>query len=350
MNKQQLSEKYYGILNEGFWDFMTGLFSSDPTSSNPTPSKPIPTTGGGGGGGQSINSNLQSFFEPSTESSRGSSRRDRGEEAREKYREKRKKIDSLYTRIKQEMSNMAKTSNITDTYKLRAMALDKLQQDKDFVQSANEVGETVGRYSGYGNRGRFSYDVNKDTEEEVKAASERSRKQLFDAQGRAKVFERNPKTGELEGRDPTDEEVAARTQRWETSQPEPKESRATYYGRLLQRGAKLTPTTLDQENYRAAAERDIEREGPLDRYKDRGEVMRGMEERGFDVGIGDNRALSGDSTRMYSPEYIKSIKQDLKFDPTGMTREEITKKALEIARKNTKSRFEAGIMSPPAPE
>lgn len=67
---------------------------------------------------------------------------------------------------------------------------------------------------------------------------------------------------------------------------------ATHYGRILQRGAKITPRTLDQANYRAAAERDIEREGPLDRYKDRGEMYRGMEERGFDLGIGDYYALS----------------------------------------------------------
>jgi len=110
---------------------------------------------------------------------------------------------------------------------------------------------------------------------------------------------------------------------------------ATHRGRMAQRGINIfqEPRSLDDANLSAAAARDIEREGPLDRYRDRGEVYRGMDERGFDLGVGDARALSGDSTRMYSPEFAQSIKQDLGFDPTGMTREEITKKASEIAKK-----------------
>jgi len=116
------------------------------------------------------------------------------------------------------------------------------------------------------------------------------------------------------------------------------ESRATHYGRLLQRGANITPTNLDQENYRAAAERDIEREGPLDRYKDRGEMMRGMEERGFRVGEGDYQAL-------YKEKKAQRAKADAdllaKIGDREATKDELDelRKRYEEIEKNTTGKY-----------
>jgi hypothetical protein len=71
------------------------------------------------------------------------------------------------------------------------------------------------------------------------------------------------------------------------------ESAATQLGRMAQRGVNIfqQPRSVDDANLRAAAERDIEREGRLTGFKDRVEVMRGMEERGYKIGVGDDDAL-----------------------------------------------------------
>jgi hypothetical protein len=71
------------------------------------------------------------------------------------------------------------------------------------------------------------------------------------------------------------------------------QSAATQRGRMAQRGVNIfqQARSVDDANQRAAAERDIEREGPLTGFKDRVEVMRGMEERGYKIGAGDDDAL-----------------------------------------------------------
>lgn len=71
------------------------------------------------------------------------------------------------------------------------------------------------------------------------------------------------------------------------------ESAATQRGRMAQRGVNIfqQARSVDDANLRAAAERDIEREGRLTGFKDRVEVMKGMEERGFKIGVGDDEAL-----------------------------------------------------------
>jgi hypothetical protein len=65
---------------------------------------------------------------------------------------------------------------------------------------------------------------------------------------------------------------------------------------LVLRGVNIfqQPRSVDDANQRAAAERDIEREGPLTGFKDRVEVMKGMEERGYKIGTGDEDALLKD--------------------------------------------------------
>jgi predicted RNA-binding protein YlxR (DUF448 family) len=71
------------------------------------------------------------------------------------------------------------------------------------------------------------------------------------------------------------------------------QSAATQRGRMAQRGVNIfqQARSVDDANQRAAAERDIEREGPLTGFKDRVEVMKGMEERGYKIGAGDDDAL-----------------------------------------------------------
>lgn len=202
MNKKLLTEKYYGVLNEFFKEYLNTMKELLGLG---TPSQAVPTTGGGGGGGGD-GEIVRSNFSSSTESRR----LERAAEAQEK----RKKIASMQTRVNQEMSKIAKATGSADKYELRAKALDKLQNDADFVKAANEVGETVGKYSGYGNRGRFSYGH--ETQASADASQKRSREQLFDSKGRAKVFEKDPTTGKLIGRDPTDQEVADREQRMST--------------------------------------------------------------------------------------------------------------------------------------
>jgi predicted RNA-binding protein YlxR (DUF448 family) len=74
------------------------------------------------------------------------------------------------------------------------------------------------------------------------------------------------------------------------------QSAATQRGRMAQRGVNIfqQARSVDDANQRAAAERDIEREGPLTGFKDRVEVMKGMEERGYKIGTGDEDALLKD--------------------------------------------------------
>ena len=196
---------------------------------------------------------------------------------------------AMQTRLKQEMANI-RSAGDTDEVAIRKKAIENLGKDEDFVAQANEMGYAVGKVGGSDNA-MFGYRHS--TGAEAKKASDASKAQLFDAQGRAKVFERDPSTGQMVGRSPTEAEVAARKQPVAPSQTDSGESRATYYGRLAQRGVNIfkEPRSIDDQLLRQAAERDIEREGPLDRYKNRVEVMRGMEERGFEIGGGDDYAL-----------------------------------------------------------
>lgn len=243
---------------------------------------------------------------------------------------------AMQTRLKQEMANI-RSAGESDEVAIRKKAIENLGKDEDFVAQANEMGYTVGKVGG-SDSGMFGYRHS--TGAEAKKASEASKAQLFDAQGRAKVFEKDPTTGKLVGRDPTDVEVAARKQPVAPVQTDSEESRATYYGRLAQRGVNpfREPRSLDQENYRRAAERDIEREGRLDRYKNRGEVMRGMEERGFTVGEGDFQALYKEKKAQRSQANADLLAKTGDREPTEDEIEQLRKRYEEI-EKNTTGKY-----------
>ena len=144
-------------------------------------------------------------------------------QAQERNRERKERkaaFGELETKVQQTMRDMAASNsamgpnqvqNPQDQKELRARALDKLQQDADFTAKANQYGQAVGQYSGSGSAGRFGYRY--DSQAEADAAADASRKQLFDAQGRAKVFEKDPKTGTLVGRDATSAEIKERERR-----------------------------------------------------------------------------------------------------------------------------------------
>jgi hypothetical protein len=144
-------------------------------------------------------------------------------QAQERNRERKERkaaFGELETKVQQTMRDMAASNssmglnqvqNPQDQKELRARALDKLQQDADFTAKANQYGQAVGQYSGSGSAGRFGYRY--DSQAEADAAAEASRKQLFDAQGRAKVFEKDPKTGTLVGRDAKPSEIQDRERR-----------------------------------------------------------------------------------------------------------------------------------------
>lgn len=243
---------------------------------------------------------------------------------------------AMQTRLKQEMANI-RSAGESDEVAIRKKAVENLGKDQNFVAQANEMGYAVGKVGG-SDSGMFGYRHS--TGAEAKKASDASRAQLFDAQGRAKVFEKDPTTGKLVGRDPTDTEVAARKQPVAPIQTDSGESRATYYGRLAQRGVNIfkEPRSLDQVNYRRAAERDIEREGPLDRYKDRAEVMKGMEERGFRVGEGDYQALYKEKKAQRSQADADLLAKTGDREPTQDEIEQLRKRYEEI-EKNTTGKY-----------
>lgn len=257
------------------------------------------------------------------------------ENTKEEKRIKKLQKKEMQARLKQEMANI-RSAGESDEVVIRKKAIENLGQDKDFVAQANQMGYSVGKVSG-SESGMFGYRYG--SGEEAKKAADASRAQLFDAQGRAKVFERDP-SGKLVGRDPTEAEVAARKQPVAPTQTNSGESRATYYGRLAQRGVNIfkEPRSLDQENYRRAAERDIEREGPLDRYKNRGEVMRGMEERGFRVGEGDYQALYKEKKAQRSQADADLLAKTGDREPTEDEIEQLRKRYEEI-EKNTTGKY-----------
>jgi hypothetical protein len=258
------------------------------------------------------------------------------ENAKEEKRARKLETKEMQSRLRQEMSNI-RSSGDTDEVSIRKKAIENLGKDENFVAQANALGYSVGKVGG-SESAMFGYRHS--TGAEARQASEASRSQLFDTQGRAKVFEKDPTTGKLVGRDPTDAEVAARKQPVAPVQTDSGESRATYYGRLAQRGVNIfkEPRSLDQENYRRAAERDIEREGRLDRYKNRGEVMRGMEERGFTVGEGDFQALYKEKKAQRSQADADLLAKTGDREPTEDEIEQLRKRYEEI-EKNTTGKY-----------
>lgn len=257
-------------------------------------------------------------------------------ERREEKRMRKAQTKEMQARLRQEMANI-RSAGESDESAVRAQAVQNLAKDKDFVAQANQMGYSVGKVSG-SESGMFGYRHS--TGAEAKKASDASRAQLFDAQGRAKVFERDP-SGKLVGRDPTEAEVTARKQQFKTSDtPGHQGSRASYYGRLAQRGVNIfkEPRSLDQDNYRRAAERDIEREGPLDRYKNRVEVMKGMEERGFQVGEGDYQALYKEKKAQRAQADADLFAKIGDREPTKDELDELRKRYEEI-EKNTTGKY-----------
>lgn len=291
---------------------------------------PLETAGLGLAAGYGAYKANEYFNSPSTTSAASMERN-------EEKRMRKAQTREMQARLKQEMANI-RSAGESDESAVRAKAVQNLAKDKDFVTQANQMGYSVGKVSG-SESGMFGYRHS--TGAEAKKASDASRAQLFDAQGRAKVFEKDPTTGKLVGRDPTDTEVAARKQQFKPSDtPGHQGSRASYYGRLAQRGVNIfkEPRSLDQENYRRAAERDIEREGPLDRYKDRGEVMRGMEERGFRVGEGDYQALYKEKKAQRSQADADLLAKTGDREPTEDEIEKLRKRYEEI-EKNTTGKY-----------
>ena len=93
---------------------------------------------------------------------RQAERRERNQERREQ----KAALGSLETEVQQKMRDIASQSiqfgqqgspTTSDQVELRAKALDRLQNEPDFVKRANELGQAVGQYSGSGSAGRFGY-------------------------------------------------------------------------------------------------------------------------------------------------------------------------------------------------
>jgi len=134
-------------------------------------------------------------------------------------REREAKIDALETQVQQTMRNISNQppiggtspGPIEDQIRLRAMAIDQLQQDTDFVKKANEMGQAVGQYSGGGSAGRFGYRYGTSAESEAarkasearipqltpqqKAQAEANRKAIEDARNEPEQSRPRPGVG-----------------------------------------------------------------------------------------------------------------------------------------------------------
>jgi hypothetical protein len=208
----------------------------------------------------------------------------------EEKKARKAQLKAMQTRVKQEMANIRSAGgggflgiggvNANDDVALRAQAIKNLSADQDFVGQANELGYTVGKVGG-SESGMFGYrhETGKDAEKSRKESEQRLR-QL------------NPITPEMQAQAAANKAAIAAARELDRNPPR-QESRATHYGRLAQRGVNIfkEPRSVDDQLLRQAAERDIEREGPLTGYKNRVEVMKGMQERGFEIGGGDDYAL-----------------------------------------------------------
>jgi len=197
----------------------------------------------------------------------------------EEKKARKAQLKAMQTRVNQEMANI-RSAGGTDDVALRAQAIKNLSTDQDFVGQANELGYTVGKVGG-SESGMFGYrhETGKDAEKSRKESEQRLR-QL------------NPITPEMQAQAAANKAAIAAAREVDRNPPR-QESAATRRGRLAQRGIDpfKEPRSLDDYLLRQAAERDIEREGPLTGYKNRVEVMKGMQERGFEIGGGDDYAL-----------------------------------------------------------
>jgi uncharacterized protein YnzC (UPF0291/DUF896 family) len=198
----------------------------------------------------------------------------------EEKKARKAQLKSMQTRLRQEMSNIRTAGGDGDDVAIRAQAIKNLSADQDFVGQANELGYSVGKVGG-SESGMFGYrhETGKDAEKSRKESEQRLR-QL------------NPITPEMQAQAAANKAAIAAAREVDRNPPR-QESRATHYGRLAQRGVNIfkEPRSVDDQLLRQAAERDIEREGPLTGFKDRVAVMKGMEERGFEIGGGDDYAL-----------------------------------------------------------
>jgi hypothetical protein len=198
----------------------------------------------------------------------------------EEKKARKQQLKAMQTRLRQEMSNIRTAGGDGDDVAIRAQAIKNLSADQDFVGQANELGYSVGKVGG-SESGMFGYrhETGKDAEKSRKESEQRLR-QL------------NPITPEMQAQAAANKAAIAAAREVDRNPPR-QESRATHYGRLAQRGVNIfkEPRSVDDQLLRQAAERDIEREGPLTGFKDRVAVMKGMEERGFEIGGGDDYAL-----------------------------------------------------------
>jgi hypothetical protein len=210
----------------------------------------------------------------------------------EEKKARKAQLRAMQTRVNQEMANIRSGLSsgggflaiggvdVNDDVALRAQAIKNLSTDQDFVGQANELGYTVGKVGG-SESGMFGYrhETGKDAEKARKESEQRLR-QL------------NPITPEMQAQAAANKAAIAAARELDRNPPR-QESAATRRGRLAQRGIDpfKEPRSLDDYLLRQAAERDIEREGPLTGYKNRVEVMKGMQERGFEIGGGDDYAL-----------------------------------------------------------
>jgi hypothetical protein len=198
----------------------------------------------------------------------------------EEKKARKAQLKSMQTRLRQEMSNIRTAGGDGDDVALRAQAIKNLSADQDFVGQANELGYSVGKVGG-SESGMFGY------RHETGAAAEKARKE-----SEQRLRQLNPITPEMQAQAAANKAAIAAAREVDRNPPR-QESRATHYGRLAQRGVNIfkEPRSVDDQLLRQAAERDIEREGPLTGFKDRVAVMKGMEERGFEIGGGDDYAL-----------------------------------------------------------
>jgi hypothetical protein len=208
----------------------------------------------------------------------------------EEKKARKAQLKAMQTRVNQEMANIRSAGgggflgiggiDANADVALRAQAIKNLSADQDFVGQANELGYTVGKVGG-SESGMFGY------RHETGAAAKEARKQ-----SEQRLRQLNPITPEMQAQAAANKAAIAAAREVDRNPPR-QESAATRRGRLAQRGIDpfKEPRSLDDYLLRQAAERDIEREGPLTGYKNRVEVMKGMQERGFEIGGGDDYAL-----------------------------------------------------------
>lgn len=77
------------------------------------------------------------------------------------------------------------TVDISNKNAVRKAAIDRLQQNKEFVDRANKAGMTVGKYTGTGSGGGLTY--RHDTDKAGIDASNASRDRLYDASGNPRI-------------------------------------------------------------------------------------------------------------------------------------------------------------------